>query len=549
MLLHFTQQNADVSHAVKIVTAAEMRQIEQRCALEGLPPDALMENAGRAVAEAVKHDAERGPVVVLVGPGNNGGDGLVAARYLHGMGKAVTVYLLTERPADDENLRRVREHGIRVVEAGADPRNESPGTALFDAAVAVDAVFGTGKLRPLSGSIAEALRALRGVKRERPDLSVVAVDLPSGMDADTGLVDPLTPQADRTLTLGFPKPGLFNLPGAERAGRIEVLDIGIPARLADLIRLDMIDGDWVRPVLPRRPLVANKGTFGKVMVVAGSSNYVGAAYLACSAAARVGAGLVTLAIAAGLQPVLATRLTEATYLPLPDDAPVDAAKAVRQAVRDYQAMLVGCGLGQSPAAQSFLRALLFAPRRPPVPLVIDADGLNWLAKVPEWWRRLPDDAILTPHPGEMARLTGLSVEEIQRDRVGVARKMAAEWRKVIVLKGAYTVVAGMRPARAVTDVEMLSYRATAVSPFANPALASAGTGDVLAGAIAGLLAQGLPPFEAAVAGVYLHGLAGEMVAGRMGDTGVLASDLLPELPLAVKHTKAAGGKENRASSR
>src|SRR5512136_3034907 len=204
-----------------------MRQIEQRCALEGLLPDALMENAGRAVAEAVKGEAERGPVVVLVGPGNNGGDGLVAARYLHNMGKAVTVYLLTERPAGDENLRRVREHGIRVVEASADSRGETLAGILFEAAVVVDAVFGTGKLRPLEGVVAEALRTLSGVKLERPDLSVVAVDLPSGMDADTGLVDPLTPRADRTLTLGFPKPGLFNLPGAERAGRIEVLDIGI----------------------------------------------------------------------------------------------------------------------------------------------------------------------------------------------------------------------------------------------------------------------------------------------------------------------------------
>jgi NAD(P)H-hydrate epimerase len=169
-----------------------------------------------------------------------------------------------------------------------------------------------------------------------------------------------------------------------------------------------------------------------------------------------------------------------------------------------------------------------------MPLVIDADGLNWLAKEPEWWRHLPDDAILTPHPGEMARLTGLSVEEIQQDRTGIARKMAAEWRKVVVLKGAYTVVAGGD--------------SLAVSPFANPALASAGTGDVLAGAIAGLLAQGINACDAAVAGVYLHGLAGEMVAGRLGEAGVLASDLLPELPLAIKHTKAAGGKEKRAAS-
>ena len=519
---------------MKIVTVAQMRQIEQRCAAMGLPPDVLMENAGRAIADALRSEADRGPVVVLVGPGNNGGDGLVAARDLHGHGKTVTICLLTARPAADENLRKAREHAIPIIDAAAGAGTRLA-EALSDAAVVVDAVFGTGKLRPLGGTIAEALVMLAAVRAERPGLRVVAVDVPSGMDADTGAVDQLSPPAERTLTLGFPKGGLFSFPGAERAGHMEVLDIGIPGHLADEVELEMITSEQVRPVLPRRPLAANKGTFGKLMVVAGSTRYVGAAYLACSGALRVGAGLVTLAVPSGLQTLMAAKLIETTYLPLPDDAPVEAAKTVRAGVKDYQAMLVGCGLGQSDAAVAFLQALLLAPRRPAAPLVIDADGLNGLAKVASWWRRLPGDAILTPHPGEMARLTGLTVEEIQKQRIEAARHWAGVWRKTLVLKGAYTVVAAPD-------------RGAAVSPFANPALASAGTGDVLAGAIAGLLAQGLAPFEAAVAGVYLHGLAGEMAAARMGDAGVLASDLLPELPLAIKQTKAAGGKENRAAS-
>ncbi|MFH0847116.1 MAG: NAD(P)H-hydrate dehydratase [Chloroflexota bacterium] len=284
----------------------------------------------------------------------------------------------------------------------------------------------------------------------------------------------------------------------------------------------------MKSLLPKRSPLANKGDFGRVMVVAGSINYTGAPYLACAGALRVGAGLVTLAIARSLLPIVALKLTEATYLPLPEKesgiVSGDAAGLVREAVKDYDVLLIGCGMGQDESVVSLVRGVLFELGSPKPALVIDADALNVLAKTPDWWQALPDDAILTPHPGEMARLTGLSVTQIQQDRLTLAKKVASAWHKTVVLKGAYTVVAS--PEGKIR-----------VAPFANPGLASAGTGDVLAGAIAGLVAQGLSLFDGASLGVYLHGEAGGMVRENLGDAGMLASDLLPALPLVIKKLK------------
>jgi hydroxyethylthiazole kinase-like uncharacterized protein yjeF len=362
----------------------------------------------------------------------------------------------------------------------------------------------------------------------------VALDLPSGMDADTGAVDPACLHADDTIVLGYPKPGLFNIPGGDRVGRMRVVDIGIPAGLVEHSVAELANDDWVESILPLRPIVSNKGSFGKVMVVAGSVSFTGAAYLACSGALRVGAGLVTLAAPSSLQGALAAKLTEATHLPLPESAPGEtvpgAAAIVRRGLDGYGVLLIGPGLGQGPSPTRLVKSLLMGQGRVTLPLVIDADGLNILAgQSPRGgvWRRLTDDAILTPHPGEMARLTGTDVSEIQRNRMGVARSMAGAWHKTIVLKGAYTVVAA-------PDGRIV------VSPFANPALASGGTGDVLAGAIAGFVAQGRPLFEAAVAGVYVHGRAGDLVSRKLGDAGAVASDLLSELPLAIRGIKRSG---------
>ncbi len=514
---------------MKIVTSEQMRQIEQECARLGLPGDVLMENAGRAVAaeiRSIRGDIREQRVLCLIGPGNNGGDGLVAARYLCGYGASVSIYLCSPR-ANDRNLELVRKPIITIVDASKDSDLKQFDRLLSSASGIIDALFGTGKVRPLEGVYQRVLERVAAARRRDRRLKIFAVDLPSGLNADTGAVDPATPHADYTITLGLPKAGLYTFPGRDYTGDISVAGIGIPDSAVDAaIDLDLMDAPWAESLLPARPLSANKGTFGRLLVVAGSVNYIGAAYLACCGATRVGAGLVTLATPATLQPILASKLTETTYLPLPEASPgVVSPEAVITLVSGlgrYDALLVGCGLGQDPAAVKFMTS--FLAQRDLPPLVLDADALNALAGKANWSRRLKRPAILTPHPGEMARLAGTPIEQVQSDRTALARRLAREWQKVIVLKGAHTVVAAPDgPCR--------------ISPFANPGLASAGTGDVLAGAIAGLLAQGLSLFDAASLGVYLHGQAGEIVRNNLGDAGMTASDLLPALPLAIKEAK------------
>jgi len=306
---------------MKVLTVEQMHQVEEVCAKIGLPTNELMENAGKAVAEEVRRilgNVNEQHILIMVGPGNNGGDGLVAGRHLHDWGAKVSLYLPGQRPPDDPNLKLVQERGITCTVAEKDENMERLAELLQSANAVVDAVFGTGTSRPLSGIYQEALQVISEAQNKQSNLRVIALDLPSGLDADTGAVDPACLHVDNTITLGFPKPGLFNSPGAERAGKITVVDIGIPSYLVETLPIELITEDWARTVLPERPMVANKGTFGKVLVVVGSINYTGAAFLACSGAIRVGAGLVTLATASSLQPILASKLTEVTYLPLPE---------------------------------------------------------------------------------------------------------------------------------------------------------------------------------------------------------------------------------------
>ena len=511
---------------MKVLNADEMRQAEQGCAQVGITTDMLMENAGRAVAEEVRRilgGVDQKHIILLIGPGNNGGDGLVASRYLYDWGAKVNLFLLGQRQEDDPKLKLVRERDIACYE-----NLDGLSQLLPSAEAVIDALFGTGRSRPLGGVFKQALEQVAKAKREGTGIKIIALDLPSGLDTDTGSCDPNCLYADHTITLGSPKPGLYNSPGAGRAGRITVVDIGIPENLVKDVAIELISNKWASSVLPVRPLEANKGSFGRVLVVAGSINYIGAAYLACSGAMRVGAGLVTLATASSLQPILAAKLTETTYLPLPESSPGvisdEAAELVLNELKNYQALLIGCGLGQSEQAIGFIKSVLLQQKSILPPPVLDADAINTLAKTPDWWRKLTDDAILTPHPGEMAGLTGVSVPEIQANRAGIAKRVASEWGKTVILKGAYTVVAA-------------SDGRCRISPVANPGLASAGTGDVLAGVIAGLLAQGLKSFDAATLGVWLHAQAGEMVKAELGDAGMLASDLLLVLPLVIKGLK------------
>jgi hydroxyethylthiazole kinase-like uncharacterized protein yjeF len=512
---------------MKLVTVEQMRALEEAAARAGRPPAVLMEEAGLAVAQetwlALGVVADRS-VLVLVGPGNNGGDGLVAARHLADFGAKVAVYLLRSRPKSDPNYRQVLERNIPVGEVEDDPDLAGLREALAGADAVVDALLGTGRARPIEGPLAAMLDALRErLQQPNPPL-VVAVDLPTGVDADTGVADARAVRADLTVTLGFAKVGLYALPGAELAGRVQVADIGIPPEAARDLPYELMDTSWVKTRLPERPRGANKGTFGRILVCGGSERYIGAPRMCAAAAYRAGGGLVTVACPRSIAGAIAAKLDEATYLPLPESGGlVDAAASldVRRETPAYDVLVVGPGLGRGAGPSRFVRETLLAPLPDgPRAAVVDADALNALAAEPRWQQRLALPSVLTPHPGELSRLTRQPIAAIQSDRLGFAVRCARAWGHVVVLKGAYSVVASP-DGRA------------AVSPFANPALASAGTGDVLAGAIAGLLGQGLAPFDAAACGVYLHARAAEDVCEEIGDRGLLASDLLDALPRAI----------------
>ncbi len=530
----------------KLLTVAEMRAVEAAADRAGVSYAALMENAGRAVAETLLarlDDPAGHKCVVLCGTGNNGGDGLVAAHYLSNAGLRVAVYCA--RPPDDADakVRRLREKSLFLADAQNDQRWRVLTNLLNSATVIVDALLGTGVRFPLGGASADLLREAQAqLKPLAPRPLIVAVDCPSGMDCDTGALDPLVIPADLTVTFAAAKRGHFAFPAAEVLGELVIADIGVPADLPEAQNgTDLVSAEWVRAQLPARPRQSHKGTFGRALVVAGSVPYTGAALLAGSAAYRVGAGLVTLAVPAPLHPILAGQLPEATWRLLPDDDGVIAeagADAVAAELDKSTALLLGPGFGTAPATAAFLDRLLERGRSgsrrglgfvgrtaaepttaPPAwpPTVVDADGLRLLAQLPDWPRRLPAPAVLTPHPGEMAALTGVDKDGLQADRVEAARHWAAEWGHVVVLKGAFTVVAAP------------DGRAS-VLPFATPALARAGTGDVLAGAVAGLLAQGVAAYEAAAAAAFLHGRAGELAARALGTaTSVLAGDVLDGL--------------------
>ena len=513
----------------RVYTVAEMKALEAAADRAGVSYATLMENAGRAVAEALLarlEDPGAHKCLVLCGSGNNGGDGLVAAHYLSNAGLRVTVYCA--RPPDDADpkVQRLRAKGLLLADSQNDQRGRVLTHLLQSATVVVDALFGTGARFPLGGASAEVLReAGLAVRARQPRPFVVAVDCPSGLDCDTGALDPLAMPADLTVTFAGLKRGQCAFPGADALGELVVADIGAPDVPEAQAGLEWVTADQARRLLPPRPRSAHKGTFGRALVVAGSVSYTGAAYLAAAAAYRVGAGLVTLAVPASLHPILAGRLPEATWLPLPEQngaIAAEAAETVGPAFRASEALLLGPGFGTEVGTGRFLGRLLEgeAPRAWP-PAVVDADGLRLLARVAGWPQRLPPNCVLTPHPGEMAALTGLARDELQADRPGAAQKYAQAWGQVVVLKGAFSAIAA--PAGR-----------AALLPFATPALARAGTGDVLAGAIAGLLAQGVAPYEAAVLAGFLHGRAGELAARALGGTAsVLAGDVLEGLSEAL----------------
>lgn len=514
-----------------VVTAEQMREMDRLTIHKyGVPSLALMERAGEEIARTILHrfsEQARQGVLIVAGKGNNGGDGLVVARLLRQRRVRCEVALLArsdEVSADaGSNLAAYLEAKGKVIEvtsADLQPLEDS----LVGKGLVVDAILGTGMKSEVRGLYGFAIELMN-----RSALPIVAVDIPSGLHSDTGAPLGACIRARMTVALGFAKIGEVTYPGLDYVGELVVADIGIrPEAVAEAgADTEILAPEQIRRLVPRRAPDSHKGSHGHVLVMAGSRGKTGAAILASRAAMRAGAGLATLASGRSLNDIFAGAAVEVMTEPLCDNAAGEVEMLMddewRRLLERKTVMLFGPGIGVSDASRSNLRWLL---RRLEMPWVIDADGLSNLALDLDRLRRAKTPPIITPHPGEMARLIGRATSEVNRDRIRVARAFATEHRCYVVLKGARTVIA-------VPEGRVF------INPTGNPGMASAGMGDVLAGIIAALLGQRLSPADAMKLGVYVHGLAGDRVAAQKGEIGMIASDIIAELPAALRSAAAA----------
>jgi NAD(P)H-hydrate epimerase len=514
---------------IPVLTSEEMREADRRTIEEvGLPGVVLMENAGAAVAAAVGRLWPRARrVVVLCGKGNNGGDGFVTARRLAALGPRV--FLVGEREAVRGDARVhleafTRGGGEVVPLASAEEWRARALPEVRKAEVVVDAMLGTGLKAGAAGLVAQAIRDAEAARREA-GFAVVAVDVPSGLCADGEAGAEPVLRATATVTFAAPKPAHVLPPGCELVGEMTVAEIGIPDKLLrSLARLHLLEPADVAAAFPGRRAEAHKGDFGHVLVVGGVLGKTGAAVLAAGAAGRSGDGLVSVATGPAALPIVAAAQAEVMTEPLPVDAEgglaTDAAGRILALMEARDALVLGPGLGQAASTRACVAELL---RRCPRPLVVDADGLNVLAPLApgaaEAWDR-GRALVLTPHPGEMARLLGCATADVLARRLPAARELAAATGAVVVLKGRRTLVAAPDGT-------------AAVNPTGNPGMATGGTGDVLAGMVGALLARGLPAFAAAAAAVFLHGRAGDLAAGAHAPESLLAGDVLATIGAAI----------------
>lgn len=512
---------------MKLVTGRQMAAIDRRAVASGVSGFGLMENAGRGVFEAVVsqfREVSGKTVTVVCGKGNNGGDGFVVARLLRAAQVPVQTFLLAraEEVAGEarEHLEQARSTGVEVQEVS---REENMGGLVrgFETSdLIVDALLGTGLRGGARGLTAPTIEAIN--RAGRP---VVAVDVPSGLDADTGRAEGACVRAGLTVTFALPRIGHFFFPGRALCGTLRLIDIGIPdaAVEAEGIDVHLATAADARLWLPRRKPDAHKGDSGRVVILAGSVGLTGAATLCASAAVRSGAGLVTVGVPSSLNDILEVKLTEAMTVPLPEVRrhrclSLRARGEVRRLVERADAVALGPGIGTHRETVELVHRLLADI---PAPLILDADGLNALRGRPDLLKSRHKPTIITPHPGEFSRLTGSSISELQTDPIGCARAFAVSYGVGVVLKGAPTVVA---------DPSGVVF----VNPTGNAGMATGGVGDVLTGVIAALIGQGLGPEVAARLGVYLHGAAGDLVRDRAGEVGMAAGDLVAAVREVVK---------------
>lgn len=540
---------------MRLVSVEQMLNLENEADKKGLSYKKMMQNAGHGLGKEIiliahSHNLEKVNILGLIGPGKNGGDTIIAMTQLADEKLDVTVYLINREASDDQLLEKFNEKGGKTSDNEKDRQFTTLSELIINCDILVDGVLGTGFRFPLKE---EVKIPLQNIKRILNDMDIkpiiVAVDCPSGIENDTGEVSDETISADITICMAAIKQGLLKLPAYEFIGDLRFVDVGFTNKNSPLATLKnhVADEAMIRSLVIKRPLDAHKGTFGTAMIVAGSLNYAGAVLLAGRAAYQVGVGLVTLGIPAVLHTALVGHFPEATWLLLPNEMgsiSSSAASVLMKSFDKVSALLVGCGLGTEAVTFDFLESLIcesattkknrdrigFAldPQKnisdknyKIPPLVIDADGLKLLARIPNWQKLLPKSTILTPHPGEMEILTGVSKEKIQANRLSVAEHFAKEWQQTIVLKGAFTVIA--TPEGTTTTI-----------PVATPALSRAGSGDVLAGMIVGFRAQGLDAHGSAIAGAWYHAQAGLLAAESLGGTtSVIAGDIIDSISEAI----------------
>ncbi|MDY7037303.1 MAG: NAD(P)H-hydrate dehydratase [Thermodesulfobacteriota bacterium] len=508
---------------MRLVRASEMQEMDRMTIQElGIPGVVLMENAARGATRLfLDHftPGEDSHIVLLCGRGNNGGDGYVMARYLHEAGLKVSVVVLSEftKISGDAltNLKVIRRMNLDVREVPGTDEWGKCNEAIKSCDFIIDGILGTGLNSPIRGFYGKVIEETNALKKP-----LMAIDIPSGLNADTGQIMGLAIEADLTVTFGFPKIGHVVFPGAGIVGRLQRVDIGIPDMVSGRVpsQYNMIEPDDFSHLLRTEKQDIHKGSRGHLLVLAGSTGKTGAATLTALGAIRAGAGLVTLGVPEGLNPVLENKLTEAMTAPLPEtedgSISLGAAREIERLIEGKTALALGPGLSTNTETVAMVRRIVDAC---PLPMVIDADGLNALTGSLGVLTHCRERAIITPHPGEMGRLTGIESSRVQSDRISAASLFVEEHGCYLALKGARTLVA--EPKGQIH-----------INPTGNPALSSGGAGDVLTGLIGGFLARGWPIAKAAIAGVYLHGMAADLLAEEMGSTGIYAGELLTVLP-------------------
>lgn len=518
---------------MKLATPGQMNSIDSHAINEiGIPGMVLMENAALKVAEAAAGmlgGLDGRHITILAGKGNNGGDAFAAARHLHNRGALCSLFLLSERSGvrgdAAANLNIAEKIGLQVLELTTKPHLGKLKNRLQKTDLVIDGIFGTGLKGEVDGIAAAVIDMVNGSPGP-----VLSIDIPSGVSGETGKVLGCAIKADRTVTFCLPKVGLAVHPGCDHAGRVDVADIGIPGISAAQagIRAQLTDRALVSAMLAPRRAESHKGDYGKILLLTGSAGMAGSGCLCANAALRTGAGLVYLGVPSSLTNIYNTAVSEAVVLPLEDGGggrlSMKNAPAISGMLKNKDAAAVGPGLSATEEMTEIVELLIKECR---VPLILDADALNALSRNIALLEKLKTEAVVTPHPAEMARLTGLTTEEVMEDRIGTARNFSGKWGVITVLKGSRTVIA-------------LPDGSYFINPTGNPGMATGGSGDLLTGIIASLAGQGMKLADAAVAGVYLHGLAGDRAAERTGRHGLLPRDVVDALPAVMKEVFSGG---------